>query len=128
MLRKEHPDTLTSMNNVALALSGQGEYAEAEKMHHVELALREKVSGKEHPHTLTSVYCLAYSLHQRERYEDALPLHQRAYTGYQKKLGPGNPTTRACLNYYSSLRQQCGYEPSEGNIGILNSVQAHPTT
>lgn len=63
------------MNNVALALGGQGEYAEAEKMHRVELGLRKKVLGKEHPHTLTSVYCLAYSLHQRERYEDALPLY-----------------------------------------------------
>ena len=76
-----HPNTLTSMNNVALALSGQGECAEAEKMHRVELALREKVSGKEHPHTDECLLpCLLAD--QRERYEDALPLHQRAYTGY----------------------------------------------
>jgi hypothetical protein len=38
---KEHPDTLTSMNDVAGALSGQGKYAEAEKMHRETLALRE---------------------------------------------------------------------------------------
>ena len=29
----EHPSTLVSMNNLALALSGQGKHAEAETMH-----------------------------------------------------------------------------------------------
>ncbi|KAF1981079.1 kinesin light chain, partial [Aulographum hederae CBS 113979] len=32
-LGKEHPDTLTSVNNVALALSDQGKHEEAERMH-----------------------------------------------------------------------------------------------
>jgi len=30
---KEHPDTLTSMNNLALVLRHQGKYPEAEQMH-----------------------------------------------------------------------------------------------
>jgi hypothetical protein len=36
---EEHPRTLTSMNNLAQALSGQGKYAEAEAMHRQTLAL-----------------------------------------------------------------------------------------
>ena len=32
-LDKEHPDTLTSMNNLALVLDDQGKYKQAEKMH-----------------------------------------------------------------------------------------------
>jgi tetratricopeptide (TPR) repeat protein len=122
VLGKERPETLTSMNNVAQALSGQGKYAEAEEMHRETLALREKVLGKEHPHTLTSIYCLGWSLYRREQYEDALPLCHRAYTSYRMKLGPGHPTTQACLNRYSSIQQQCGYEPSEGNISLPNSA------
>ena len=39
MLGKEHPDTLTSMNNLASVLDRQGKYEEAEKMHRQELAL-----------------------------------------------------------------------------------------
>ena len=31
--RGEHPDTLTSKNNLALTLGSQGKYAEAEKMY-----------------------------------------------------------------------------------------------
>ena len=33
MLGKEHPDTLTSTNNLALVLSSQGKSKEAEEMH-----------------------------------------------------------------------------------------------
>lgn len=33
MLGKEHPDTLGSMNNLALMLSSQGKYDEVEEMH-----------------------------------------------------------------------------------------------
>jgi len=62
VLGKEHPDTLTSMNDLAQALSDQRDYVEAEKMHRETLALREKVLGKEHPHTLTSINNLALAL------------------------------------------------------------------
>ncbi|KAF2647202.1 hypothetical protein K491DRAFT_614968 [Lophiostoma macrostomum CBS 122681] len=49
------------MSNVVQALSRQGKYAEAEKMHRETLALREKVLGKEYPHTLTSIANLAFT-------------------------------------------------------------------
>ena len=49
VLGPEHPDTLTSMNNVAQALSKQGNYREAEQMHQQVLELDKVVSGPEHP-------------------------------------------------------------------------------
>ena len=45
MLGKEHPDTLTSMNNLAEVLSQQGKYEEAEEMHGQALELKEMCSG-----------------------------------------------------------------------------------
>ena len=33
VLDKEHPDTLTSMNNLATVLSDQGKYEQAEETH-----------------------------------------------------------------------------------------------
>ena len=53
VLGKENPLTLTSMNNLALALSNQGKYDEAEPKCRQTLALSEKVLGKEHPNTLS---------------------------------------------------------------------------
>jgi hypothetical protein len=40
--RPEHPDTLTSMNNLGSVLSSQGKYVEAEQMHQQALELRKK--------------------------------------------------------------------------------------
>ncbi len=49
------------MDNLAQALSGQGKYAEAERMHREELVLGEKVLGKGQPDTLTCMSNLAMS-------------------------------------------------------------------
>jgi tetratricopeptide (TPR) repeat protein len=65
VLGKEHPDTLTSMDNLALLLIRQGKYGEAEEIHRRTLEIRERperVLGEEHPDTLASIYCLAYLL------------------------------------------------------------------
>jgi hypothetical protein len=57
--------TLTTMNEVGLALDCQGKYEEAETMHRQTLALREKVLGKEHPSTLASMDNLALMLNRQ---------------------------------------------------------------
>jgi hypothetical protein len=59
VLGPEHPDTLTSMSNLAGVLGRQGKYEDAEAMNRQTLVLRKKVLGPEHPDTLLSVYCLA---------------------------------------------------------------------
>ena len=59
MLGKEHPSTLTSMNNLASVLSSQGNYEEAERIRRQVLALRETVLDKEHPYTLGSMNNIA---------------------------------------------------------------------
>jgi hypothetical protein len=84
-LRKEvlgfkHPDTLTSMNNLALVLDRQGKYGEA--VHRQTLARREKVLRYEHSSTLTSIYCLAHLLAHQHRYYEALTLYDRASAGF----------------------------------------------
>ncbi len=59
MLGKEHPDTLTSMNNLALVLKNQGKYKQTEQMHQQTLELIEEVLGNEHSKTFTSMNNLA---------------------------------------------------------------------
>ncbi|KAK4108618.1 hypothetical protein N656DRAFT_684421, partial [Canariomyces notabilis] len=71
VLGKEHPYTLTSMNNLASVLGRQGKYEEAERIHRQALGLREKVLGKEHPDTLTSMNNLASVLDSQGKYEEA---------------------------------------------------------
>jgi tetratricopeptide (TPR) repeat protein len=85
-LGEQHPDTLTSVSNLALVLQYQGKYDEAEKMNRRALEETEKKLIKDHPNTLNTVYTLAYLLHRRKRYNEALGLYQKAYDGYKQKL------------------------------------------
>ncbi|KAK4220997.1 Tetratricopeptide repeat-domain-containing protein [Podospora fimiseda] len=71
VLCKEHPSTLTSMNNLALVLGSQGKYEEAEKMHRQALQLFEKVLGKKHSSTLSSMRNLAGVLNDQGKYKEA---------------------------------------------------------
>jgi hypothetical protein len=103
VLGKGHPDTLSSVNILALVLQYQGKYEAAEEMNRRVLEGVEKALGKEHPNTLASVYCLAYWLHEQKRYKPASELYHRAYTGYKEVLGLNHPTTVACGNHFSSM-------------------------
>jgi tetratricopeptide (TPR) repeat protein len=78
VLGKEHPSTLTSVDNLALALRPQGKYEEAEEMHRQALGLNEPVLGKEHPDTLMSTSNLANVLSDQVRYEQAEEIHRQA--------------------------------------------------
>jgi tetratricopeptide (TPR) repeat protein len=82
----EHPDTLTSMNDLALALSSQGKYIEAEQMHRQTLELDKKVLGPEHPDTLTSMSHLASALSRQGKYIEAEQMHQQTLELRKKAL------------------------------------------
>ena len=53
-LGADHPDTLTSRNNLAYAYRSAGRLAEATALFERTLADRERVLGADHPDTLTS--------------------------------------------------------------------------
>ncbi|RDW60746.1 hypothetical protein BP6252_12129 [Coleophoma cylindrospora] len=72
----EDSQTLTSINEVSLALSFQGKYAESEAMYRETLALRETVLGKEHPDTLTSMNNLGGALNGQGKYTEAEAMHR----------------------------------------------------
>ncbi|CUS09496.1 unnamed protein product, partial [Tuber aestivum] len=84
ILGPDHPDTLTSVNNLALVLREQGKYGESEKMHRHALEGREKILGPDHPNTLTSVNNLALVLHGQGKYDKSEKMHRRALEGREK--------------------------------------------
>jgi tetratricopeptide (TPR) repeat protein len=64
------------MSNLALVLSGQGNYAAAECLHRETLSLREMVLGEEHSLTLASRNNLALALSGQAKYAEAEQLHR----------------------------------------------------
>jgi len=55
VLGEEHPDTLGSMNDVAVLYQDQGRYADAETLFKRSLKIREKALGPEHPKSFWDV-------------------------------------------------------------------------
>ena len=54
VLGPRHPDTLSTMHNLAITLKDQGRHADAEAMEREVLEARRDVLGPRHPDTLTT--------------------------------------------------------------------------
>ncbi len=85
---REHPCTLGSMDNLALALRRLGRYDEAGQMHRQVFRLYTKLYGPEHPHTLAGMNSLALVLRRLGRYDEAEQMHRQAFELYTKVHGP----------------------------------------
>ena len=64
MLGDDHPDTLTSANNLAVDLRALGERRRARELDEDTLARRRRVLGDDHPDTLASANNLAIDLRE----------------------------------------------------------------
>ena len=73
-LGKDHPDTLTSVNNLALLYKAQGRREQAEPLYLRALAGMESMLGKDHPKTPISVNNLAVLYKAQGRFEEARTL------------------------------------------------------
>ncbi|KAK0745454.1 hypothetical protein B0T18DRAFT_409481 [Schizothecium vesticola] len=58
-LGADHPDTLTSMNNLAITWKGQGRHADALALMEDCAQARRRVLGEEHPYTLSTLATVA---------------------------------------------------------------------
>ena len=110
ILGSEHPDTLTSRNNLANAYQSAGELARAIPLHERTLAERERILGPEHPDTLTSRNNLAYAYQSAGELTRAISLHERTLAERERILGPEHPVTRAIRN----------------NLALANSYHGNP--
>lgn len=71
VLGEEHPDTLTSMANLASTYRNQGRWKEAEELEVQVMKMRKRVLGEEHPSTLTSMASLASTYRNQGRWKEA---------------------------------------------------------
>ncbi|KAH8588542.1 hypothetical protein B0O99DRAFT_746711 [Bisporella sp. PMI_857] len=114
VLGKEHPDTLATINNLAISLDRQSKYADAEAMHRQTLQLKETVLGKEHPDTLASMNNLALSLDRQGKYADAEAMHRQTLQLKETVLGKEHPDTLASITGLAiSLDHQAKYAEAE---------------
>ena len=92
------PDTLASMNNLALAYQEAGKLDLALPLYEETLKLRKAKLGPDHPDTLMSMNNLALAYQAAGKLDLALPLHEETLKLQKAKLGPDHPDTLASMN------------------------------
>jgi len=102
-LGSEHPNTATSLNNLALLLPDQGDLAGARPIYERALGIDEKALGPEHPGTATDLNNLAILLKAQGDLAGARPLYERALAICEKALGPEHPSTRKVRGNLAAL-------------------------
>ncbi|KAF6784617.1 Kinesin light chain 5 [Colletotrichum sojae] len=93
ILGQEHPDTLTSMANLASTFWNQGRWTEAEELEVRVMEMNKRVLGEEHPSTLASMNNLAHTWMKQGVSQDAISLLQNCVTLATRRLGSDHPNT-----------------------------------
>jgi tetratricopeptide (TPR) repeat protein len=136
VLGPDHPDTVSSINNLALLLSSVGDYAEAEPLYREALAVSERVLGPEHPTTLICINNLGLLLSNKGDLKGAEPLYRQTLAIRERILGQNHLSTLCSVNNLAFLLQAKGdplsAEPLfrrtlEGLLAIsVSNGQLHP--
>jgi len=87
VLGDEHPDTLSSMANLALTYSNQGGWREAEDLDVRVMETSVRVLGGEHPDTLSRMANLAVTWKEQSRGEEAIRLMTECVQLRMQNLG-----------------------------------------
>ncbi|KAL4781230.1 violaceus kinesin [Aspergillus varians] len=143
--RPEHPDTLTSMADLASTYRNQGRWKEAEELGvqvmegrwkeaeelQVQvMGVRSRVLGPEHPSTLTSIANLAHTLYSQENIHEAVMLMEDCVKLCGKLLGPSHPRTINSTRSLKRWKEMAGFCPpgsviteADGNGESPNPLQ-----
>ncbi len=99
---EEHPDTLTSLNNLACTYRYLGDSRKALELHEKVYDIQKRTLGEEHPDTLGSLNNLAGTYGVLGDSRKALKLHEKVYDIRKRTLGEEHPDTLNSLNNLAS--------------------------
>ena len=108
VLGADHPDTLTSRNNLARAYRDAGRMDEWITLQEQTLAARERVLRPDHPDTLISRNNLAVAYQDAGRTDEAITLHEQTLAAIERALGPDHPDTLTSRNNLAKAYRAAG--------------------
>jgi tetratricopeptide (TPR) repeat protein len=107
-LGPDHPDTLQSMSNLAMAYQTAGKRDQALSLFDETLRLRKARLGPDHPDTLQSMNDVAVVYQDAGKQDLALPLLKETLKLMKARLGPDHPDTLNCMNSLAWAYQLTG--------------------
>ena len=114
VLGPKNPETLSSMDALAVTLRHEGHYPEAEKLDRETLEIIRQVLGPEHAETLRSMHNLAAILMNEGHYPEAEKLEREELELDRRVLGPEHRDTLATItNLAVTLKDEGHYVEAE---------------
>jgi tetratricopeptide (TPR) repeat protein len=104
----DHPETLSTMNNLALAYQDAGRLADSLTLLKDTLERSKAKLGLDDPFTLIALNNLASAYWDAGRLAEALPLLEEALKRRQAKFGPDHPETLVSMNNASIVYWEVG--------------------
>jgi len=100
---REHPETATTLHDLAQLYANQGKYAEAEPLYQEALAIYDNVIGREHPSTAAILHALAQLYANQGKYAEAEELYKESLAIKVKVIGREHPSTAITLHALAQL-------------------------
>ncbi|KAK4243173.1 kinesin light chain 3 [Corynascus novoguineensis] len=114
VLGEEHPDTLTSMADLASTYRNQGRWKEAESLEVQVMETSLRVLEEEHPDTLTRMGNLASTFWNQGRWKEAELLFVQVMETFKRVLGEEHPNTLTSMaNLASTYWNQGRWKEAE---------------
>ena len=107
-LGHHHEQTLTSQNDLAMALNSAGRLSEAIELFERTLADRERILGEDHPDTMTSRDGLAETLELMHDFGEASELFEQTLADRKRVLGESHPDTVSSRNNLAVISMSMG--------------------
>jgi Tetratricopeptide repeat len=108
MLGTKHPDTLSSMGNLASTYRDQGRWRMAETLEVQVMETSKRVLGTEHPSTLTSKANLAATYRNQGRWQETEELDVQVLETRKRVLGDEHPDSLDSMDDLASTFQDQG--------------------
>ncbi len=119
-LGPDHPQTLTTRNNLAVAYKAAGRTAEAIELYETVLKAEAAKLGPDHPETLTTRNNLANAYQAAGRTSEAIEEYEVVLKARKAKLGSDHPDTLSTRNNLAMAYQDGGRK--EEAIKLYESV------
>ncbi len=111
VLGDDHPETLISIDDLAVTLQNLGRYDEAEALFIEALEGMRRVLGDDHPNTLATVGNLGQVIAETGRLAEAESYHRESLDGLRRIEGPEGAETMTALSNLGVLLHSMGRYP-----------------
>jgi serine/threonine protein kinase len=108
LLGPDHPSTLSSMNNLAVAYLEGGQPTPALPLLEETFQKRKATLGPDHPDTLSTMNNLALAYSEAGKLAKAVPLFEATLEKLKAKFGPDDPDTLGSMNNLARAYQDSG--------------------